>query len=820
MATPLTFGNRPVLSSTTNPVPDTLHTSAMGLRSRASHALWRSMARMVRSESLGELALRASMRSLMLLPCLGKSLAAYQVEHVSGEVLQDETRRALRGRFQKQPRVDVLMGSHQPISLSQAREIYQQALVGKFQGDEQLLWQAVSRFHEEATAEENQAMLEQLLNLTLPPAMQARLVEFSEASKRNGRVNPDDFADLFQGTDMDDQGHNALQMVVLRMRDIALIDLFIANGARLGERNQEGLTEQDIALQSGDHFLAAKLKLAQNYQTLRDQHGDRNLAAKCAIVAYEFDEEKMSYETAARKLFQHIDTHAEPYTHGALVCRHTDGRVTSRLVHSACPLKDDTMVVSIAGDLSVPRFSKEMKKLAKQSERLVRSPLHPEASNKPSNTLEKPSVVHEAGRRLTWGVLKGGQAALLSQVVEGPVTSAISGVCGALIGLRDTGDDKNLRTAEAAGMLLGGGLGAVAGVPMMGAQVGKFVAHSLPLASQQAVTAIGEECGDHLEEMERIVTTGGVIYVMTAAGEYLALSEATMRSLFGAATGLLMPAVMFHQNWDNRYFRMAALALILLTFTGLGAAAVCTLVGETGALATAATGLGSLLSTVSPPAWVLRGILLTQGVMNACHWEPRRLLAMLVSARGLLLRSVGYKEPERQQLRSYPSAQPELPVQLRTVRPRPEPNRLPRLNNDVVTSRGEYERLLEQLRWESPEPEPSPEPNPTTVAEHNPEPERTQRTSSDAASVVRSHARNSVRDGVRSSTRTETEESMQTASQSARKRPLEDDPDLPFICQKKPCNNATGTEQGADKPRRTRQMNSFLQRRGKRNAKS
>ncbi len=796
MATPLMFGNRPVLSSTTNPVPDTLHTSAMGVRSRVSHGLWKSMARMVRSESLGELALRASMRSLMLLPCLGKSLAAYQVEHVSGEVLQDETRRALQGRFQKQPRVDVLMGSHQPISLDQAREIYQQALSGKFQGDEQLLWHAVSRFHEEASAEDNRAMLENLLKLTLPTPMLERLQAFDRARKRNESVNPDDFADLFQGSNMDDQGHNALQMVVLRMRDIALIDLFIAQGARLGVPDQKGKTERDIALESGDYFLAAKLKLALNYQTLRDENEVKNVAAKCAIVAYEFDEEKMSYDTAAKKLFQHIESHPESYTHGALVCRHADGRVTSRLVHSACPLRDDTMVVSIAGDLTVPGFAKEMKKLSQQSERLVRSPLHPEASNKPSNTQEKPSVVHEAGRRLTWGLLKGGQAALLSQVVEGPVTSAISGVCGALVGLRDTGDDQNLRTAEAVGMLLGGGLGAVAGVPMMGAQIGKFVAHSLPLASRQAVTAIGEQCGGQLEEMEQIVTAGGVVYVMTAAGEYLALSEATMCSLFGAATGLIMPAVMFHQNWENRYFRMAAMALIMLAFTGFGAAAVCALVGETGALSMAAGSIGGLLSTVSPPTWALRGLLMTQGVLNACHWQPRRLLAMLANARGLLMRTVSYSSPARGRPPSSRAPSDHPPVRSRNVTLRPD-SQFPSLDA-MMTSQQESANLLEQFGFEASRR--------VRTQEHRQEQEPSQ-----TAEAERSE----------STVNTNESEPMDEGSQGTRKRGLADDPDLPLICQKRARGDGPSTADEADgHSKRTTQMNSFLQRRGKRRKKS
>ena len=638
MHSPQTFGNRPVLSSGTNPKPDTFHPEAMDYGNRISHTICNFLARTVSKRSLSELALQASMRSLMMLPLLGKGLATRHAESASADLLQNETRRVMKGGYKRQARLNVLMSSRTPISLTQAREIYTKALAGEYRGDDKLLWNAVLRFHEEADEAEVKDKLQQLLSLTLPEEMLERLKEY-DAARKQGDVDPAAFADVFQGANVDEAGRNALQMVVERVRDIALIDQFIANGARLGLHDQNGDTEVEIAQKSGDYFLATKLKLALNYQALKDRlEEDKDPASECAIVAYQFDEEKMSYETAAKKLFQYLDKNPHAaYTHGALVCRHEDGRVTSRLVHSSCPLREDTTITSVCGDICVPAFVRQMKEQTASEQPLTRRPLHPERATAGAEQAKRRTL----GNRLLWGSLKGLQYGALSYLVESAPAAGVSGVCGAIISLQQIEDDKDFLRAEKFGMFLGGGIGSAMGVPFMGAQIGNFLVHCLKPLSGAAIHAIGQECERNEDAIDGLLMTGGVLYVANATGEYAALSASTLQTLYGAATGIVMPAAMFVQNMENPYFRKFAAAMVLLSFTGIGAASVCALAGETALLASAFTMAGGVASKLTPSLPVLRGVLLAQGALSYCQWDVSNLLSTVADTGRLFTGMLG-----------------------------------------------------------------------------------------------------------------------------------------------------------------------------------
>lgn len=629
MHSPQTFGNRPVLSSGTNPKPDTFHPEAMDYGSRISHTICNFLARTVSKRSLSELALQASMRSLMMLPLLGKGLATRHAQSASADLLQDETRRVMKGGYKRQARLNVLMSSRTPISLTQAREIYTKALAGEYRGDDKLLWNAVLRFHEEADEAEVKDKLQQLLSLTLPEEMLERLKEY-DAARQQGDVDPAAFADVFQGANVDEAGRNALQMVVERVRDIALIDQFITNGARLGLHDQNGDTEVEIAQKSGDYFLATKLKLALNYQALKDRLEEgKDPASECAIVAYQFDEEKMSYETAAKKLFQYLDKNPHAaYTHGALVCRHEDGRVTSRLVHSSCPLREDTTITSVCGDICVPAFVRQMKEQTASEQPLTRRPLHPERATVGAEQAKRRTL----GNRLLWGSLKGLQYGALSYLVESAPAAGVSGVCGAMLSMLQTEDDKDFLKAEKFGMFLGGGIGSAMGVPFVGAQIGNLLVHCLKPLSGAAIHALGQECEKNEDAIDGLLMTGGALYVVDAAGEHVALSASTLQTLYGVATGIVMPTAMFAQNMENPYFRKFAAAMVLLSFTGIGAAGVCALAGETALLASAFTRAGGVASTLTSSLPVLRGILLAQGALSYCQWDVSKLLTIVADA--------------------------------------------------------------------------------------------------------------------------------------------------------------------------------------------
>ncbi|CAM3492101.1 hypothetical protein [Parendozoicomonas haliclonae] len=629
MSIPLQLGNRPILSVGTNPHPDVVHTGDAGVVARVSRATGNLLGgALTRFGNTEDLKLQSG---LNVSSVFGTGIAQRYVNTASMKALDEETRKILRGGYYKQERLTTVLSSKTPITLESARDIAVQAKGSKEPETREALVGAIHSLRSDVSKEQVDQELTVLEKVGLPPVVQDQLKAFDK-ERQQGVVQLPKYDSLFQGIDPAD-GRNVLQLVVEQCRDISLVDFFIDNGARLGLRDHNGDTEIDHALKAQDYFLAAKLKLALNYQRLRDSGAsEEDIRKQSGVAVYHFSEGEKSFEEASEELFGKLNTAPLSYTHACLVCRHKDGHMTSRMVHFPGDLAPESPAHSLNGDMQIHNICTKMSQ-DPTSSMLARRPLRDGVPVNDSGERSKKSVAAEKTIYSMMGAVSSG---VLSAVIDnGPTSVGTATVFGMVNGglCSPVSADPKQKSAETIGKLVGGAVGMFTGTPVAAAQVGGLVANTVHTFSKTTADNLGSEFEQHQSTMDWALRSGGTISILDRIGNTTELTAENLPLFYAAVTGLGMPAVMFWQKMEDKRFRYAAIALIVAVVSG---------------------GLW-FGPAIMPPLWALRLTLMVQGTLIPLEWDISKLMSFVsTTAKPLLSMCSGSRRKRPMSTRQQP----------------------------------------------------------------------------------------------------------------------------------------------------------------------
>ena len=437
------MGNRPILSVATNLIPDKIHPEAMSYYNLAKNILCKSVLRTVRPNLADDTFLRLmSMPSLFL----SRRLTEWVISRVSDEAwieqISVKTEKVIHWG------VDIFEESEKPISVKNAVELQ--------------TVKTSSRMARGDKCFNNKASL--FINKIQIDVMKKKLTGFNYAIEQEQQDDHSKVANSLKPEDLD--GRACLVKVITGARNIIDVDLFLRNSVQVGEY------EISLASQSGDYFLAAKLRLHRNYMLVRNalvvdggMSLDEIMKEECKSVAYQFNEKTMSFEQASKQFFEYLKLNKE-FTHGALICCHKDGRVSSRIVHAPCEvLKDITLKSATVDDaICMPNFNAHVEKVSKMISTN-------EITNNPKYGFDDEILRGWVGR-ITLGFLEavkyGGLAIMLDEDPGVSLTCALA----LMSEIPEQAQDYSAEPLESLMKLFGIGIGWKSGFPITGMMLG------------------------------------------------------------------------------------------------------------------------------------------------------------------------------------------------------------------------------------------------------------------------------------------------------------------------------------------------------------
>ncbi len=551
------------------------------------------------------------------------------VKWVSPDVLNEQTKAALRSSFNQGKRLKALLSSDEPLSPGMLREIYGIAREG---GANRLkaFWDAVL---EHCPREERQRTLNDIQHLIergdLTPGQFESLNRLDVARKlamKEGReFDASAFQDILFGRDPENENQSVMHSVVERVRDHVLIDLLLEQGTGLDAKDAQGKTAENIAAENGEHALAAKLLLARNYQQASLEAGGTGVPPRCAVAVYQYDEAEMALADAEKAFYEQINRSRNIYTHGYIVqCRNggslmdkltlrRDGGVCAKLIHSPCVLNNraDVTTLSGSGDCLIPASRKLVSDMGVEERKqrpavLTRRPLHQ------GGAVSKYAKVEEKCdtrvNKLLWGAIKGSMAVAFT-CAEGAPSMGAGAFTAAMIGFMRTPDEK-ANTVEMISMCAGGVAGLLAfGSPVAGTYVGGALGRALHMSGFAGAEALGEE----------FVDCKGVVNAALLLGTTLCVFPVSQFYRWYVASGAVISMAAFCRVWaSSKAFRVATMCMAV-SATG-------------GTIAVGILGVPTWLATIGGYAVSVNSLMainVAGGLMIGCDWDLSKLASVV-----------------------------------------------------------------------------------------------------------------------------------------------------------------------------------------------
>ena len=636
MNTAACLGRRPIVSRDTDPLAEQIHPEALALHRRVWHALGRRLVQTL-PPGIGfyDTGLMVCQRLGFIPPFLAQRSSPAALDKALGE--------ALTSSWSRRTQLQTLLASGQPTTLPAARACFRLARQTGPDAERDLVRAMREGGAGRFPPAERDAQLRWLQDSSVPALLaQVRLLD---AARQRPDFDPAAFADVLRGGGITNGDPGGLQQAVDKAGDIVLIDILLECGARLGRRDSQGRTEIGMAVDHGDYYLAAKLRLALNYQTTREQGPEER--SRCALACYQFDEASMTVERAAYCFFQILSRHQIPFTHGLLLYSRKDGQVATRVVHMPCA-PDEQMEVTTMGDTLLPRCKAWLSSVVEERRRLTRRSLHghglSSASCRPGQRLDQAmaSYWNSATGRLFWGGWMGCLYAGLSYTVDRiPHCATLASISAAWLNLLHS-TDPVVNTAVRVGQCLGGLGGLMYGAPVMGAQLGGLTVRSLKELgklgmSTAVVDAVGTAYRRSDQAMGAFLLAGGALCLSSAVGDLRLVSADVLRRFY-EVVGLTLSASAFLAAWESPRFRYLVCAL--LASCGLSAGVLALYSPST--LFAAAGGLYLTGSELTGTPGVVTLVNLVGGVLYLCDWEGRKLRSVMSGTGDLLAQGIDW----------------------------------------------------------------------------------------------------------------------------------------------------------------------------------
>ncbi|MTI14188.1 hypothetical protein [Sansalvadorimonas verongulae] len=477
---PLLMGGRKLCSSVEDPLGPKVTYGSAGMSCKAIECHTRFL--------LGRLGRHVNIANIAARACASMSfLPRWLIAHMSRDCVNDLTRQSLEGSRVSEGVLTSCLSSKDDMGPEQAHLLYEQ--VRKNDGENKrrdAFWRAVRANYTGRDKDALEQDLKAFLQRCHLSSDQQLIVRQMAAALAQGTFDSEKerLIDLYKKT-KDSDGHDTLHNVVHVLWNLHLTETLLEFGAKYGPDSGIELKPPYISVHGGihenpdseiiaaknrqDYYLAAKLKVAYNYQELCKK--DPDFASKKPIpykmAFFQHYDSDRSLDQARKDFFEYLMQEGEGITHAMMFSTDTCNKTTHRMIHWPFDPHDEAGCLSwgesaVLGVRRIARASgKRRQELRLRQLTLGRRPLHEKVEEE---QLKTPASYTQ---RLSWGAVKAALCAgsCLQDGVD--PWSAGLGIGVNLLGASLFSDDTRIASSEKALEFLAGSVAWWSGCPII-----------------------------------------------------------------------------------------------------------------------------------------------------------------------------------------------------------------------------------------------------------------------------------------------------------------------------------------------------------------